>query len=71
MEQLIAERPDYWATTYNAACFEALAGNADAAFEHLRRAKELDAEGDSAQYFREDSDLDPIRDDPRFQELLG
>jgi mannose-6-phosphate isomerase-like protein (cupin superfamily) len=71
MEQLMAEKPDYWATTYNAGCFEALAGNADAAFEHLRRAKELDAEGESAQYFREDSDLDPIREDPRFQELLG
>jgi tetratricopeptide (TPR) repeat protein len=71
MKQLIAEKPGYWATTYNAGCFEALAGNADAAFEHLRRAKELDAEGHSAQYFREDSDLDPIRDDPRFQELLG
>jgi tetratricopeptide (TPR) repeat protein len=71
MEQLIAAKPDYWATTYNAGCFEALAGNADVAFEHLRRAKELDAEGESAQYFREDSDLDPIRDDPRFQELLG
>jgi tetratricopeptide (TPR) repeat protein len=71
MAQLIAEKPDYWATTYNAGCFEALAGNADAAFEHLRRAKELDSEGDSTQYFREDSDLDPIRDDPRFQELLG
>lgn len=71
MKQLIAEKPDYWPTTYNAGCFEALAGNADAAFEHLRRAKELDTEGDSAQYFREDTDLDPIRDDPRFQELLG
>jgi len=71
MEQLIAEKPDYWATTYNAGCFETLAGNADAAFEHLRRAKELDTEGESAQYFREDSDLDPIRDDPRFQELLA
>ena len=71
MTQLIAEKPGYWATTYNAGCFEALAGNADAAFEHLRRAKELDAEGDSSQYFREDTDLDPIRDDPRFQELLG
>jgi tetratricopeptide (TPR) repeat protein len=71
MAQLIAENPDYWATTYNAGCFESLAGNPDAAFEHLRRAKELDAEGDSAQYFLEDSDLDPIRDDPRFQELLG
>lgn len=71
MEQLIAEKPDYWATIYNAGCFEALAGNADAAFEHLRRAKELDAEGESARYFREDSDLDPIREDPRFQELLA
>jgi tetratricopeptide (TPR) repeat protein len=71
MEQLIAEKPDYWPTTYNAGCFEALAGNADAAFEHLRRAKELDTEGHSAEYFRGDSDLDPLRDDPRFQELLG
>ncbi|MFL5958964.1 MAG: TPR end-of-group domain-containing protein [Gaiellaceae bacterium] len=71
MEQLIAEKPDYWATVYNAGCFEALAGNADAAFAHLRRAKELDSEGESAQYLREDSDLDPLRDDPRFQELLA
>jgi mannose-6-phosphate isomerase-like protein (cupin superfamily) len=71
MEQLIAEKPDYWATHYNAGCWEALAGNPDAAFEHLRRAKEIDAEGASAEYFREDSDLDPLRDDPRFQELVG
>ena len=71
MSRLIAENPGYWATTYNAGCFEALAGNADAAFEHLRRAKELDTEGQSAEYFREDSDLNSLRDDPRFQELLG
>jgi len=71
MRQLIAEKPDYWATSYNAGCFESLAGNADAAFEHLRRAKELASDEESAQYFREDSDLDPLRDDPRFQELLG
>jgi mannose-6-phosphate isomerase-like protein (cupin superfamily) len=71
MRQLIAEKPDYWATHYNAGCFEALAGNADAAFEHLRRAKELGPAGDAAMYFREDSDLDPVREDPRFQELLG
>jgi tetratricopeptide (TPR) repeat protein len=71
MRQLIAAQPDYWPTTYNAGCFEALAGNPDAAFEHLRRAKELDTEGDSAEYFRDDTDLDPIREDPRFEELLG
>jgi tetratricopeptide (TPR) repeat protein len=71
MEQLMAEKPDYWPTTYNAGCFEALAGNADAAFAHLRRAKELDTEGQSDEYFREDTDLDPLRDDPRFQEFLA
>ena len=71
MKELVAKDPGHWAVHYNAGCFEALAGDADAAFEHLRRAKELDAEGESAQYFREDSDLDPIREDPRLQELLG
>jgi tetratricopeptide (TPR) repeat protein len=70
MEQLIAEKPDYWAVNYNAGCYEALAGDKDAAFAHLRRAKELDAR-EAAPYFREDGDLDPLRDDPRFEELLG
>jgi tetratricopeptide (TPR) repeat protein len=71
MQQLIAQRPEHWAVHYNAGCFESLAGNADAALEHLRRAKELDPDGSSPRYFRGDSDLDPIRDDPRFQELLA
>ena len=71
MGQLIAEKPDNWAVHYNAGCLESLAGDADAAIGHLRRAKELDADGVSAQYFREDSDLDNIRGDPRFQELLA
>ena len=71
MEQLIAEKPDRWAVHYNAGCFEALAGNADDAFAHLRRAKELDAEGESAEYFREDSDLDSLRDDLRYAEFLA
>jgi tetratricopeptide (TPR) repeat protein len=71
MEQLIAQQPDHWGVHYNAGCLESLSGNADAAFDHLRRAKEFDAEGEAAQYFREDSDLDPLREDPRFQELLA
>lgn len=71
MEQLIAQQPDYWATSYNAGRFEAVAGSADPAFEHLRRAKELDSEGESAAYFREDKALDSLRDDPRFQDLLA
>jgi tetratricopeptide (TPR) repeat protein len=71
MAELIAQQPDYWATSYNAGRLEALAGNPDAAFEHLRRAKELDGEGESAAFFREDSRLDSLRDDPRFEELLA
>lgn len=71
MEQQIAQRPDHWGPRYNAACLEALGGDADAAVEHLRRAKELDTEGQSTEYFRRDTDLDSLRDDPRFQELLG
>jgi tetratricopeptide (TPR) repeat protein len=70
MEQLIAAKPDYWAVHYNAGCYEALAGDSDAAFAHLRRAQELGA-AEAAPYFREDTDLDPLRDDPRFQEFLG
>ena len=71
MQELIAQQPDYWPTSYNAGRFEAVANNADAAFEHLRRAKELDSAGESAEFFREDSRLDSLRDDPRFQELLA
>jgi tetratricopeptide (TPR) repeat protein len=71
MEQLIAQQPDYWATSYNAGRLEVLVGNADAAFEHLRRAKKLDSAGECAAYFREDKSLDSLRDDPRFRELLA
>lgn len=70
MEQLVAQQPGYWGASYNAGCWEILAGNADGAFEHLRRARELNAE-EAGPYFREDGNLDPLRDDPRFQELLA
>jgi tetratricopeptide (TPR) repeat protein len=70
LRKAIEERPDAWARSYNAACWEALAGNADEAFEHLRRAHELN-EDEVRRYMAEDSDLDSIRDDPRWQELAG
>lgn len=69
LQKAIDERPDQWALVYNTACFEALAGNPDAAFEHLRRAIEMN--GDEVRpYLEGDSDLDSLQDDPRFQELL-
>lgn len=70
-EQLIAADPGHWAVHYNAGCYEALGGDADAALEHLTRAKELDATGESAEYFREDGDLDSLRGDPRFEEFVA
>jgi hypothetical protein len=66
----IEERPDQWALVYNTACFEALAGNPDAAFEHLQRAREMSPD-EVRPYLAEDSDLNSLRDDPRFQELTG
>ena len=57
-----------WGKEYNLACYEAIAGESDAAFEHLRKAIELNADQVRG-YLPHDTDLDPIRDDPRFAEL--
>jgi hypothetical protein len=53
---------------YNLACCESLAGRPDDALEHLARACEL--EPAYREFAREDSDLDPVREDPRFGELV-
>jgi mannose-6-phosphate isomerase-like protein (cupin superfamily) len=70
MEKEMAKRPEMWALPYNAACLEALEGNADEAFAFLARALELN-QTDIREYLEHDDDLDNIRADPRFQELLG
>jgi quercetin dioxygenase-like cupin family protein len=49
---------------FNLACAEAQLGEADAALEHLAAA--VAEEPRLADNAREDADLDPIRDDPRF-----
>jgi quercetin dioxygenase-like cupin family protein len=65
----LEREPDAWQGAFNAACFEALAGETDAALDHLRRAVELDA-AEARRYAATDTDLDALRDDPRFAELL-
>jgi hypothetical protein len=61
--------PDDPAVLYNLACAESMSGRPDDALEHLRTACELRDE------FRElaprDGDLEPLRDDPRFAEIVG
>jgi mannose-6-phosphate isomerase-like protein (cupin superfamily) len=68
--EALAREPDAWQGAYNAACFESLAGDAGAALAHLRRAVELNPEEVRA-YAATDTDLDPVRSDPRFEEALA
>ena len=70
MQEALERQPDEWQGAYNAACFEALAGETDAALEHLQRALELD-QREVRRYAPDDTDLDSIRDDPRYSELLA
>ena len=60
---------DRTALTYNLACAEARLGETDAAFTHLAAALEL--RPSLADLAREDTDLDGLRDDPRFAGLVG
>ena len=65
----IEAHPEYPFPLYNLACCESLAGRTDEAIGHLRLAIAR------AERFRslaaEDSDFDPIRDEPAFQELVS
>jgi tetratricopeptide (TPR) repeat protein len=66
--QVLAREPNDVLSLYNSACFEARAGRADDALEHLRRAVELEPR--AAEYARGDDDFASVRDDPRFKKLV-
>jgi hypothetical protein len=66
---VLARHPDHWQGEYNAACFEALEGETEAAFAHLRRALEL-GPPEVADYVREDDDFAGLQSDPRWHELI-
>jgi hypothetical protein len=65
VEEHMDEYPESAATYYNLACFRALAGDKEGALDEAKRAHEMDPES-FAQWAPNDSDLDSIRDDPRF-----
>ncbi len=70
VEEALARDPDAWQGAYDAACFEALAGESAAAFEHLRQA--VAGGGDEVRtYAQTDTDLDSLRDDPRYGEAMS
>jgi tetratricopeptide (TPR) repeat protein len=67
--EVLEAHPEYVAPLYNLACCESLAGRTDDAIEHLRRA--IEAWPDFRSLAAKDSDFDPIREEPRFKELVG
>jgi tetratricopeptide (TPR) repeat protein len=73
-KQLVSEaipefENDSDALYYNLACAEARLGETEEAFGHLRRA--LESRPSLKDLAREDTDLDALRGDPRFDDLVG
>jgi hypothetical protein len=69
LRALVAASPQYPMLFFNLACCESLSGRTGDALEHLGRAVEMSEE--FRRSARTDSDLDPIRDEPAFKELIG
>ena len=63
------EESGYAAPLYNLACCEALSGKKDDAIGHLRTA--FEKRPGLRDLAKEDTDLDPLRDEPGFLELVG
>jgi len=63
------EASGYPMPMYNLACCEALAGRKEDAMEHMRRA--VEGRPQLKELAREDSDLDAIREEPGFAELVA
>lgn len=69
LREIVAEAPPYALLFYNLACLESLTGNGTDAIEHLKKA--IDLSEQFREYARQDSDLDAVRDDPAFAQLMA
>ena len=67
-EQVLDEYAGNGLAHFNIACMQSLLGRSDEALEHLRAA--LEANPELLENARSDEDFAPLRDDPRFQELV-
>ena len=67
--ELVAAHPQYAGLLYNLACCESLAGRTADALEHLGRA--IDRSERFRSCAKDDSDFDPIRDEPGFKALVA
>lgn len=66
--ELVEANPGYAELYYNLACCESMAGQTTEAVEHLRQAIAMSERCRS--YAKDDSDFDPIRDEPVFKDLV-
>jgi tetratricopeptide (TPR) repeat protein len=66
--ELVEAHPQYAGLLYNLACCESLAGRTGDALDHLGRA--IDRSERSRLFAQDDSDFDPIRDEPAFKALI-
>jgi len=69
LHALVAAAPHYPMLFFNLACCESQCGRTSDALDHLRHAVEMS--GEFLASAKDDSDLDPIRDEPAFRQLIG
>ncbi len=69
--ELVEAHPEYPILLYNLACCESLAGQTADAIAHLRLSIERSKRFPFRALAKDESDFDPIRDEPAFKELIG
>ncbi|UCH08274.1 MAG: tetratricopeptide repeat protein [Deltaproteobacteria bacterium] len=69
LEHAIQLKPDYVDAYYNLACLHALKGEKTESLTHLKKAVSLDAA--VRQWAQEDRDLQTLKGEPEFQEIIG
>jgi len=69
LREAVEAYPEYPLLAYNLACCESLTGQTEDALTHLRQA--IEGRKEFRDYAADDSDLDAIRDEPAFKELVG
>ncbi len=69
LQAIVEAHPEYGMLFFNLACCESLTGRPAEALNHLRRAIELSEE--FRENARDDPDLDPLRGEPGFSELVS
>lgn len=69
LDEVVTAAPQYPMLFFNLACCESMCGRTSQALDHLRHAIEMSEEFRASA--KDDSDLDPIRDEPAFKQLVS